>query len=74
MAKGFGEDLYRQMQKVRIDKDGTFRAPIKANGTDGIVFGDPPLADARPDPAEPGASAPVKAPGLLNRIRAALRG
>ena len=68
MAKGFGEDIYRQVRKVRIDRDGTFRAPVKADGKDGIVFGDPPIMNFRRDLAET-----PKRPGLITRIRAALR-
>lgn len=61
---GFGSDLWKQMQKVRIDKDGTFRAPVTADGKEGIVIGDPPL--------DPLGRHPQK-PGLLARIRAKIR-
>lgn len=60
--KGFGTDLWKQMQKVRIDRDGTYRAPVKANGRDGIVIGDPPL-----DPLGIRRSAPT--PRLLHRLK-----
>lgn len=59
---GFGSELWKQMQKVRIDRDGTFRAPVKANGKDGIVIGDPPL-----DPLGMRRASPV--PALLHRLK-----
>ena len=72
MGKAFGEDFYGkvhgQMRKVRIDRDGTFRAPVKADGKDGIVVGDPPIMDFRRD-----LPATSERPGLLARVRAAVR-
>ncbi|WP_156388657.1 MULTISPECIES: hypothetical protein [unclassified Nocardioides] len=67
MSKGFGSDLYRNMQKVRANgKDGVV-FPVKANGKDGIVFGDPPLEVFGKTPAEK-----PKRPGVIARLRAAL--
>lgn len=39
-----GNPMWEQTHKVRIDKDGTVRPPVKTNGKDGIVIGDPALA------------------------------
>ena len=64
MSKPFGNPLWDQMKKVRIDRDGTLRVPIKANGKDGIVIGDPPLG-VPPKVA--------KRPGLLRRALARRR-
>lgn len=62
---GFGSDLWKQMQKVRIEKDGTLRAPVKVTGEDGIVIGEPPL-----DPL----AQRTRKPGLVARVLAKLRG
>jgi hypothetical protein len=55
------------VSKVRIDKDGTFRAPVQADGSHGIRFGTP---SGRPAASPP---APAQRRGLLARIRAMLR-
>ncbi|MEI5673299.1 MULTISPECIES: hypothetical protein [unclassified Nocardioides] len=64
MSKPFGEDLWRNVQAVRLDGDGTFHAPVRANGTDGIVVGTEAIAAADARPADP---APAR-PGLLRRL------
>jgi hypothetical protein len=63
MSKPFGNPLWDQMKKVRIDRDGTFRAPVKADGKDGIVIGDPPL----------GVPPKEARRGLIGRLLARLR-
>jgi hypothetical protein len=47
---GLENPLWTQLQKVELTKDGTLRAPVSADGEDGIVIGDPPLRV--PPPAE----------------------
>lgn len=39
MSKPFGEDLWRNAKAFRIDSDGTLRAPVRADGVDGVVVG-----------------------------------
>ena len=39
MAKGFGEDLWRNAQAVRLDNIGALQAPVRADGRRGIVVG-----------------------------------
>ncbi|WP_146207237.1 hypothetical protein [Nocardioides silvaticus] len=37
--KGFGSDLWKNMQALKLNKHGAIEAPIRANGKDGIVVG-----------------------------------
>ena len=37
--KGFGSDLWKNLQAVKLSKDGGLEAPVRANGKDGIVVG-----------------------------------
>jgi hypothetical protein len=39
VAKGFGEDLWRNAQAVRLDHTGALHAPVRADGRRGIVVG-----------------------------------
>jgi hypothetical protein len=58
----FGEDLWRNAQAVRIDRDGTFHAPVRADATEGIVVGVDAVANVPPKP-------PTKRrPGILRRL------
>jgi hypothetical protein len=63
MSKSFGEDLWRNLQGVRIDRDGTFRAPVRANPHDGVVVGHDAIERSEPDqgPSE-------RRPGPLARL------
>lgn len=36
----FENPLWRQVQKIELDPDGTLRVPAAANAEDGIVLGD----------------------------------
>lgn len=61
---GFENPLWQQIKKIELKSDGRLNLPVKANGTDGIVIGDPPLFVAPPV---------EKKPGLLSRVVARLR-
>jgi hypothetical protein len=61
VSKPFGEDLWRNVKSVRIDKDGTFHAPVRADGVDGIVVGVDAVEDLPPRPR-------TKRRGVLRRI------
>jgi len=37
--KDFGSDLWKNLQAVKLSKDGGLEAPVRANGKDGIVVG-----------------------------------
>jgi hypothetical protein len=60
---GFENPLWTQLQQIKVTREGGVQAPVKANGTDGIVIGDPPLFVTPPAPD----SAPAT-PGLLTRL------
>ena len=60
---GFENPLWKQIQKIKVTRDGGIEAPVKANGTDGIVIGDPPLFVT-----PPAADASSGKPGLLARL------
>ena len=63
MAKGFGEDLWRNAQAVRLDNIGALQAPVRADGRRGIVVG----LD-RVDAAK--ALVPQIDPSVVRRVRA----
>jgi hypothetical protein len=67
-SKGFGSDLWKNVRAVRIDKDGTFRVPVRANGRDGIAIGVDAVEQAGVSPESPAAPA-----GLWRRLRDRLR-
>lgn len=60
MAGGFGSDLWKNVQAVRLRSDGTFQAPVRADGRDGIVVGKDALA--RADAAHAAEESEVGAP------------
>ena len=65
MDKPFGQDLWRNVQSVRVDRDGTFHAPARITDDGGLVVGADAVdqADAAPQ------SAPAeRRPGLLARF------
>jgi hypothetical protein len=37
--QGFGSGLWKNVQAIRLDKDGGIEAPVRADGRDGIVAG-----------------------------------
>jgi hypothetical protein len=69
VSKPFGEDLWRNAQAFRIDSDGTFHAPVRADGVDGVVVGVDAVAAL---PSQPR----TKRPGIFRRLvrRARSRG
>jgi hypothetical protein len=60
---GFENPLWTQIQKIKVTRAGGIEAPVKANGTDGIVIGDPPLFVT-----PPAADSEVRTPGLFARL------
>lgn len=68
---GFGSNLWKSMQAVKIDTDGTFRAPVRANGRDGIVFGADAVEKAGAQRTTP---APKARSGGVRRLLAHLIG
>jgi len=61
---GFENPLWKQIQQIKVTREGGIQAPVKANGTDGIVIGDPPLFVTPPAP-----ESVSRKPGLLARLR-----
>lgn len=61
---GFENPIWKQIQKIELESDGTMTLPVKANGKDGVVIGDPPLGV--PPRLE-------KKPGLIARLVGRLR-
>ena len=39
MAKGFGEDLWKNVQAVKLGRDGGLEAPVRGDGEQGIRVG-----------------------------------
>ncbi|WP_182920500.1 hypothetical protein [Nocardioides cavernaquae] len=60
---GFENPLWTQLQKIKVTREGGIEAPVKANGTDGIVIGDPPLFVTPPAP-----DGAQRKPGLFARL------
>lgn len=58
---GWGSGLWKQVQQVKVTRDGGIQAPASADGQHGIVVGDPPLAPLGP--------APTGKQGLLRRLK-----
>ena len=65
MEKPFGQDLWRNMQSVRVDRDGTFRAPARITEDGGLEVG--VGAVEQPDAARQ-AAPPGRRRGLLARL------
>jgi hypothetical protein len=40
---GWGSDLWKQLQQVKVTRDDGIKAPVSADGKDGIVVGRPGL-------------------------------
>lgn len=59
----FRNPIWEQMQKIKLTREGGLEAPVKANGKDGIVIGDPPLA------VPPRATARERGAGALARLK-----
>lgn len=60
-----GKPLWDNLQKVRLERDGTLRAPVTADGKDGIRIGDPPLHEV------PKKASDERRSGLLARLKRA---
>lgn len=68
LMAGFENPLWTQLQKIKVTRDGGIEAPVKANGTDGIVVGDPPLFVTPPAP-DSASRKPGLFASLLRRIK-----
>jgi len=44
--KGFGSDLWRNLQAIKLGKDGGIEAPVRASDRDGVVVGVEHVAEA----------------------------
>jgi hypothetical protein len=64
---GFENPLWKQIQKIKVTREGGVQMPVKANGTDGIVIGDPPLF-VTPPPLDSASRKPGLLAGLLRRL------
>jgi hypothetical protein len=45
---GFGSNLWKNLQAVKLGDDGGIEAPVRANGRDGIVVGSDAVANLDP--------------------------
>ncbi len=69
---GFENPLWRQVQKIKLDSDGTMRVPAAASAEEGIVIGEPPIGT-------PVGTPPAEAPtasgrrSLLARLQSLFR-
>lgn len=57
---GWGSSIWKQMQQVKVTREGGIQAPVRANGKDGIQVGNPPLDPIGRQPSRP---------GLLTRLK-----
>ncbi|XVX18918.1 hypothetical protein ACQP1U_11270 [Actinomycetota bacterium] len=66
--RGFGSELWKTTQGVRLGKDGGIKAPVRANSRQGIVVGDPAVSrsDARRRQRDEAAGDAPR--GLLRRL------
>jgi hypothetical protein len=46
MSKGFCEGLWKNLQAIKLGKDGGIEAPARADGENGIVIGVDAVANA----------------------------
>lgn len=60
--RGFGSELWRNVQAIKFGKDSEIGAPMRANGKDGIIVGVDQVAaaDAAADEVEPEASSEAR--------------
>jgi hypothetical protein len=61
--QGFGSDLWKNLQEIKLGEDGGVDAPVRANGRDGIVVGVDHAAAADTASAEPAGSSPRRRGG-----------
>jgi hypothetical protein len=59
----FRNPLLELMQQIKLTREGGLELPVKANGKDGIVVGDPPMFMTPPLP-----DAAPRQPGRLARL------
>ena len=69
MEKPFGQDLWRHVEAVHVDRDGTFRAPARITEEDGLVVGADAVAQVDAHREHAAAAVPAaRRPGLLSRL------
>ncbi|MEZ5094989.1 MAG: hypothetical protein R2731_01950 [Nocardioides sp.] len=73
--KGFGSNLWQNVQAIRIKPDGSLTGPVRATAKDGIVGGVDAVAkaDAAHAAAAAGEAPPARR-GLLGRVLGRLLG
>ncbi len=59
---GFGSDLWKNLQAVRLDKDGVMHAPVNVDGKDGIVVGVDAIAKNEAATTADSTDVPVRRP------------
>ena len=70
MSQGFGEGLWKNVQAIKLGKDGGIEAPVRADGEHGIVVGVDAIANASPDERDKA----TRTPGWMRtRLRRLLR-
>ncbi|MEZ5094391.1 hypothetical protein [Nocardioides sp.] len=69
-GKGFGSDLWKNVSSVRVTRHDGVKAPVRADGTHGIVAGQDAIARRE------GGTRPERdsSPGLWSRFVTTLRG
>lgn len=63
---GFGSSLWRNIQAIKIGKDGGIEAPVRANSRQGIVVGLDAIAKS--DAADAADAATSSTPGAIRRL------
>jgi hypothetical protein len=69
---GFGSELWRNVQAVKLGPDGEIQAPVRADGREGIVVGVDHVADSDAEAARESQAAQAskarRAPGWWARL------
>ena len=66
---GFGSSLWKNVQAVKLGKDGGIEVPVRANSRQGIVIGVDAIAAS--DASQPAAATPGRgdeSPGFWRRL------
>lgn len=66
--EGFGSSLWRNVQAVKLGKDGSIEAPVRANSRQGIVVGVDVVRASDAAQAVGIAATPAKSPGGWRRF------
>jgi hypothetical protein len=65
---GFGSSLWKNVQAVKLGKDGGIEAPVRANSRQGIVVGVDAVRASDAAQAAGTAATPAKSPGFWRRF------